>query len=153
MKKLLLPFLLPILLWCAGCSPLALKPADFSWPVESVLRVDGKGMVQENRYQLSFNVKPMMFQETGDSVNVSGITIRIIRDQSGYYYITAPKFRHVYVFGTGDGALMLASKVFISDKGMDAPAFNARPPLIQLLNGSDQPRLISRDGIREGGKQ
>lgn len=152
MKKLLLPLSFSFVLW-PGCTSLMLKPADFSWPVESVVKVDGKGMVQENRYQLSFNVKPMLFEETGDSVNVSGTTIRMIRDQAGYYYLTAPKFRHVYVFTTGDGSLTLASKILISEKGMESPAFNARPPFIQLLNGGDKPKLIGKDGIREGGSK
>ncbi|MBI2619610.1 MAG: hypothetical protein HYW57_05975 [Ignavibacteriales bacterium] len=152
MKSLLLPLFLCAFLF-GGCASLTLKPTDFGWPVESVLKVDGKGMVQEERYQLSFNVKPMLHEETGDSVNVSGITLRIIRDRAGYYYMTAPKFKHVYVFGTGEGSLTLESKIPISEKGMDTPAFNARPPHIQLLNGSDKPRLLSSGGILEGGKQ
>ena len=129
-----------------GCNPLALKPADFGWPVESVLKADSKGMVQENRYQLSFNIKPMLFAETGDSSNVS-VTVRVIRDRAGYYFITAPGFKNVYVFGTGDGALTLESKVMISELGLNAPAFNARPPHVQLLNGADKPVLLSKGGI------
>jgi hypothetical protein len=134
-----------------GCNPLSLKPADFSWPVESVLKADSKGMVQENRYQLSFNVRPMFFAETGDSSNVSA-SVRVIRDRAGYYFITAPGFKHVYVFGTGDGALTLESKILISEGGMSSPAFNARAPHVQLLNGNDRPRLLSKSGIQEGGK-
>ncbi len=141
--------LLLVAVW--GCSPLSLKPADFSWPVESVLRADSKGMVQEDRYQLSFNIKPMLFAETGDSSNAS-ISIRVIRDRAGYYFITAPGFKHVFVFGTGDGALLLESMIMISEKGLNAPAFNARPPHVQLLNGSDKPVLLSKAGIQEGGK-
>lgn len=142
-----------LVLLAGGCSPLTLKPADFGWPVESVLKVDGKGMVQESRYQLSFNVKPMLFEETGDSVNVSNVTIRVIRDPLGYFYITAPKFKNVYVFAAAEGALKLETKIMISEKGMAAPAFNARAPHVQLINGNDKPLMLSKNGIQEGGKQ
>lgn len=134
-----------------GCNPLSLRPADFGWPVESVLKADGKGTVQESRYQLSFNIRPMLFEETGDSSNTS-VAVRVIRDRAGYYFITAPGFKHVYVFGTGDGALTLESKIMISEKGLSAPAFNARPPHVQLLNSGDTPVLLSKSGIQEGGK-
>lgn len=136
-----------------GCSSLMLKPADFSWPVESVLKADHKGMVQENRYQLSFSIKPLLFEETGDSTNVSGITVRMIRDQMGYFYIVAPKFKSVYVFASAEGGLKLEKKIMISEGGLSAPAFNARPPHVQLLNGNDKPRLLSKSGIQEGAQQ
>ncbi|MEX2115757.1 MAG: hypothetical protein WEB37_02630 [Bacteroidota bacterium] len=151
MKYLVLVTIVLLTSVVIGCNPLALKPADFGWPVESVLKADGKGMVQENRYQLSFNIKPMLFAETGDSSNVS-VAVRVIRDRAGYYFITAQGFKHVYVFKTGDGALTLESKIMISEQGMNAPAFNARPPHVQLLNGSDKPVLLSKGGIQEGGE-
>lgn len=136
-----------------GCSSLMLKPADFGWPVESVLKADNKGMVQENRYQLTFSVKPLLFEETGDSSNVAGTTVRMIRDQAGYYYLVAPKFKNVYVFAAAEGGLKLEKKILISEAGLGSPAFNARPPHVQLLNGNDKPRLLSKSGIQEGGQQ
>lgn len=138
--------------WLVGCSSLMLRPADFSWPVESVLKADGRGMVQENRYQLSFSIKPLLFEETGDSSNVLGVTVRIIRDKLGYYYIAAPHFKNVYVFADAEGGLKLEKKIMISESGMGSPAFNARPPYVQLLNGNDKPRMLSKSGIQEGGK-
>jgi len=48
----------------AGCSGMLLKPAEFAWPVESVMAVDSKGMVQEDRYSMSFSVKPILLEET-----------------------------------------------------------------------------------------
>jgi len=141
-----------LLFVAGGCNPLTLKPADFGWPVESVLKVDSKGMVQENRYQLSFNVKPMLFEETGDSVNVANTTIHVIRGTLGYYYITGPKFKNVYVFESAEGALALQTKILISPKGMSSTAFNARPPYIQLIHGNERV-MLSKSGIREGGKR
>jgi len=151
MKLFILAALLSVLAIVA-CSPLALKPADFGWPVESVLKADTRGMVQENRYQLSFNVKPMFLEEMGDASKAESATVRVIRDRAGYFYIVAPGFKNVYVFGTGDGALTLEKTILISENGLSSPAFNARPPHIQLLNGNDKPRLLSKSGIQEGSK-
>jgi hypothetical protein len=152
MKSAILASILPLILLVGACSPLALKPADFSWPVESVLKSDAAGMVQENRYQLSFSIKPMVFEEKEDSINVGGLSMRVIRDQAGYYFITSPGFRHVYVFRTGEGALLLEKKIFITEDGLQSPAFNARPPHVQLLSMGEKPRLLSKDGIQEGGR-
>jgi len=121
--------------------------------VESVLTVDAKGMVDEARYNMTFNVKPLLFDETADSVHVSGIELRIIRDASGYYYITAPKFKNVYVFGSDEGKLKLERKIMISETGIASPAFNQRPPYVQLLNGKEKPLLLSRGGIQQGGQK
>jgi hypothetical protein len=137
----------------SGCSSLTLSPVHFQWPVESVLTVDAKGMVDETRYNMTFNVKSLLFDETADSVHVSGIELRIIRDASGYYYITAPKFKNVYVFASDEGKLKLERKILISEAGIASPAFNQRPPYIQLLNGKEKPLLLSRGGIQQGGQK
>jgi hypothetical protein len=126
---------------------------NYQWPVESVLTVDAKGTVDEVRYNMTFNVKPLLFDETADSVHVSGIELRIIRDASGYYYITAPKFKNVYVFDSDEGKLKLERKILISEAGIASPAFNQRPPYIQLLNGKEKPLLLSRGGIQQGGQK
>jgi hypothetical protein len=121
--------------------------------VESVLTVDAKGSVEEARYNMIFNVKPLMFEETADSVHVGGVEIRIIRDMDGYYFVTAPKFKSVYVFASDEGKLKLANKILISEKGIASPAFNQRSPHIQLLNGKEKPVLLSKDGIQQGGQK
>ncbi len=136
-----------------ACSPLTLKPADFSWPVESVLKVDAKGMAQENRYSVTFNAKPLLFAETQDSVNVTKHSLRMIRDGRGYYFITASGFKNVYVFEHGDGSLKLVSAIKVSEKGLDSPALNLRPPYVQLVTEKDPAVLLDRDGIQQGGKK
>jgi hypothetical protein len=45
MKQLLM-FIAALSLF--GCSTIRLQPADFSWPVESVLKADNAGMVAES---------------------------------------------------------------------------------------------------------
>lgn len=136
-----------------GCASLTLSPVHYQWPIESVLTVDAKGNVDETRYFISFNVKPMLFEETGDSVHVSGIELRVIRDMNGFYFMTAPKFKNVYVFASGEGKLTLANKVTVSEKGMASPAFNQGAPYIHLLNGKEKTILLSKDGIQQGGQK
>ncbi|MBI3006235.1 MAG: hypothetical protein HYY49_12590 [Ignavibacteriales bacterium] len=136
----------------AGCSGLMLKPADFSWPVESVLAVDAKGMVQEERYSMSFSAKPLILEETRDTTRMSRVTLRVIRDANGYFYITAAKFKNVYVFSSDDGSLKLENKIMVKETGLENPALNQRPPYIQLLNDKDKPMLLSKSGIQQGGK-
>jgi hypothetical protein len=148
-----LPLFIVAGMMLSGCSAVTLKPGDFSWPVESVLKVDAKGTVEDARYSLSVNVKELLFAETGDSVNVKGVTLRMIRDPRGYFYVTAPKFRNVYLFSQADGALTLSRKVAVSEKGLVEPAFNLRSPNVQLVREKEPTVLINPDGIVEGGKK
>ncbi len=139
-----------------GCSSLTLSPVHYQWPVESVLSVDGKGNVEEPRNFIAFNVKPLLFEETGDSVHVSGVELRIIRDVDGYYFMTAPKFKNVYVFASDEGKLKLEKKILVSETGMASPAFNQDKegrPYIHLLNGKEKPILLSKSGIQQGGQK
>lgn len=135
-----------------GCSTVTLHPADFSWPVESALKVDKNGVVQDARYSISLNVKELLYEETKDSVNVSKWTLRMVRDARGFYFVTAESFKNVYVFEQSDGALRMANKIMVSEKGLNAPAFNQRPPNVQLISDNEKSVLLSRDGIRQGGK-
>lgn len=149
--------IVPIVLVLAGCGGLALRPAEFAWPFESVFKVDAKGYAAEEeqpaRYFIKFNAKPLLFEETGDSVHVADHMFRVIRDGEGYYYITGKNFKNVYVFGSSEGALTLERKIPVSEKGLESPAFNQRPPYIQLLNGNEKSKLLDKDGIKEGGKK
>ncbi len=132
----------------AGCSSLRLAPADFSWPVESVIKVDDNGLAKEDRYALSFNAKPLYFEETGDSLAYLDRDLRIIRDTLGYYYITGNKFKNVYVFTMLDGAFNLKNEIQISETGITNPVFNQRPPYIELIEG-DKQYFLSNSGIEK----
>jgi len=140
----------------SGCSTLVLRPADFAWPIEVVLKPDGKGYVQEARYQVIFNVKALLYEELKDSSTVTKQTLHILRDQAGYYYITAKDFKNVYVFCQSDGALKLEKKILVSEKGLEAPAFNQKVPYIHLINENNEhaaPVILTKDGILEGEKK
>ncbi len=136
-----------------GCSSLTLSPVDYKWAIQSVLPVDSKGDVEEKRTFIAFNVKPLLFEETKDSVHVSGVELSIIRDMDGYYFMTAPKFKNVYVFASDEGKLKLEKKILISETGIASPIFEQRPPFIKLSNGKEKPILLSKSGIQQGGQK
>lgn len=148
MKSSGILFILLALL-AAGCTPLMLKPADFSWPIEDEVKSDSHGMIHEDRYSLSFSIKPLMYAEFKDSVHVADRPIRLIRGAQGYYYITGPKFRNVYVFTQAEGGLALKKAIPVSKEGLKSPAFNQRAPYIELINGKEKPIYLNADGIRE----
>ncbi len=135
-----IPFIL------TGCSSLKLSPADFSWPVESVIHVDNNGMAADDRYSISFNVKPLFFEEAGDSLAFVNKDLRVIRDTLGYYYMTGNNFKNVYVFTMAEGSFKLEEKIKISDTGITDPVFNQRPPYIELVEGNKQ-YYLSNNGI------
>jgi hypothetical protein len=136
-----------IMLISAGCSSIILQPADFSWPLESVLKVNDKGYVAEDRYSFKLNVKPLFQEEFADSTNTSGKEIRIIRDEAGYYYITGADFKNVYLFLPVNSGIKMESKIAISDSlALSAPAFNQKEPNIELIDGASK-YLLNNNGI------
>jgi hypothetical protein len=136
-----------VLMIVAGCSSLLLKPADFSWPVENVLKVDENGFISEERYTFSINVKQLFFAEYKDSTNYSGKEIRIIRDKLGYYFMTAKDFKNVYVFIPVENGMKLENKVLLSEiESLTSPVFNQKNSHIELLDGSIK-YLLNHKGI------
>ena len=135
MKLINFPLFL-LLIIAAACSTLKLQQADFAWPVESVLFVNDDGMVTEDRYSISFDARGLFFEEFQDSSVFKGKKIRIIRDVNGFYFITAEKFKNVYVFKMDYGAMILDNKISVSETGVTNPALNQRPPYIVLIDDS-----------------
>lgn len=150
MKQLLILFLFLILI-TAACSVLTLQPANFSWPIESVLPIDDKGKVTDDRYSLEVNTVGLFFEEFRDSLSYKGKEIRMIRDNQGFYFMTASNFKNVYVFKADEGALKLEKKIFISEFGLKTPAFNQRNPYIELVDGTNKMNLTYK-GIEGGSK-
>ena len=140
-----------MLLMSTACSMLTLQPADFSWPVESLLKVDDQGNVTEDRYATSFNTVGLFYEEFQDSMAYKGKSIHLIRNNWGDYFITGNEFKNVYVFKANEGTLVLEKKIFISEFAMKSPAFNQRSPYIELLDGDNKMNLTS-DGIEGGSK-
>jgi hypothetical protein len=153
MKKTVVLFALITALVAGGCTPLLLQPANFSWAAEEILTVNDNGMVSAPRYSVEFSVKPLLAKEFAADTMLAKETkvIRLIRDRAGFYYVTASKFKNVYVFTQSEGALALSSTISISpDKPMDDPKFNQRDTYIELLNGNGNVQL-SKGGILQGG--
>jgi hypothetical protein len=152
MKKILSLAMLTALL-LTGCASLQLQPADFSWASEEILDIESSGMVSAKRYSVEFNVTPLLAKEfAADTVAAKNAkTIRIIRDKAGFYFVTGPRFKNVYVFQHGDGSLSLSNTISISpDKPMSDPKFNQRNTYIELLNGGAKIQL-TKGGVQQGG--
>ncbi len=136
-----------IIITIVGCSAVVLKPADFSWPVENAIKVDEKGFITEERYTFNINVKPIFQVEFADSNRALGKELRIIRDKTGYYYITASGFKNVYVLLPIEGGMKLENKISISETTpLSLPAFNQKNPNIELIDGQAR-FLINNKGI------
>ena len=134
-----------------ACSVLTLQPTNFAWPIESVMLVDDDGKISEDRYSLEVNTVGLFFEEFQDSLSYKGKEIRIIRDNQGFYFLTAANFKNIYVFKTDEGKLVLENKIFISEFGLQTPAFNQRDPYIELVDGTYKMNLTHK-GIEGGSK-
>jgi len=126
-----------------ACTVLTLQPADFSWPVESVIKIDDQGNVTEDRYSTDFSTVGLFFEEFQDSMAYKGKEIHLIRNNGGDYFITSKEFKNVYVFKASEATLVLEKKIFISEFGLKDPAFNQRSPYIELLDGDYKINLTS----------
>jgi hypothetical protein len=140
-----------LILITAACSVLTLQPANFSWPLESVLPVDDNGKVSEDRYVIEVNTIGLFFEEFQDSLSYKGKEIRMIRDNQGFYFLTSTNFKNVYVFKADEGKLVQENKIFISEFGLQTPAFNQRDPYIELVDGTNKMNLTHK-GIEGGTK-
>jgi hypothetical protein len=134
-----------------ACTSLLLEPAQFSWPIESVLKVDKDGFVKEERHSINFNTKALFFDETQDSLSYAGKTLHLIRNNEGFYFMTANDFKNVYVFSVQKNAFILQNKILVKETGLINPAFNQRSSFIELLDDGKTYKLTS-EGIEEGVK-
>lgn len=153
MKNTLVRTMLLGALALGGCASLQLQPADFAWPAEEILDVPASGMVNARQYNTAFNVKPLLAKEfAADSMAAKNTkVVRVIRDKAGFYFITAPMFRNVYVFQQADGALSMSTAIAVSpEKPMEDPKFNQRNTYIELLNGPAKVQL-TKGGVQQGG--
>jgi hypothetical protein len=147
-----------VLIWLAafvalpGCASVTIKPVDFSWSFESVLTTDAEGVVRGEPKTIEFDAGELFRAEMKKPDPAAGTSVRIIRDNEGYYFITSPGFKHVYVFEGADGKLTLKKKVLIDEKGMEKPFFNRRDQGIELV-ANGQVYLLNKKGIVSGGKK
>lgn len=141
--------LVGILLIASGCSTIVLQPADFSWPVETVLKVNVNGFVSEARHSFDINIKPIFYEEFSDSNSCAGKEIRMIRDKAGYYYFTGEGFKNVYMFHCVEGGMKLEEKLSLSDSLMlKMPVFNQKLSGIELIDGSTKYLIYGSEIVR-----
>lgn len=133
----------------SSCSSLTLTPAEFGWSLEAVLKIDNNGFVKEDRNSISFDTKVLFLEETQDSLGYAGKTLRLIRNNEGFYFMTAVDFKNVYVFTVEKNAFSLENKIEINETGLKNPAFNQRKPFIELLDDGITYKLTS-EGIEDG---
>jgi len=139
-----------LLLMLPACSLVTLENANFAWPVEAVLTVNSMNIIEEGRYAFAVNIAPLAQAEFQDSTALRGKTIRVIRNAQGYYFVTGPRFKKVYVFRTGEGAFEEVTSIQVSETGLTQPALNQRPPFIELLDGNTPPKyLTNSDFLQE----
>jgi len=131
----------------ASCSPLTLNNVDFGWPVESVVTVGNDNMIQERRYGLALNVAGLATEEFADSNALKRASLRVLRSQEGYYYITGRQFKHVYVLKPGAAELVAKSKIKVGEHGLHNPALNLRPPHVVLLDENGVRVYLDSDDV------
>jgi hypothetical protein len=133
-----------------SCASLKIENVDYGWPVESVITVGDDNLAQDKRYSLTFPTAALATEEFQNPDALKGSRLRILRDAHGYYFVTGPKFRHVYVFQAGEGALSQESKILVSETGLLDPALNNRAPNVELVDGDAFTRILTPGGILEG---
>jgi len=151
MRKAVLIWFLAILA-LPGCASVTIKTVDFSWSFESVLTADSAGYVRAEPKTIAFDAGELFRAETKDPAAAAGSIVRIIRDADGFYFITSPGFKHVYIFNGADGKLTLKKQVLIAEQGMEKPFFNRRDLGIELV-ADGQVFLLNKKGIVPGAKK
>lgn len=134
-----------------ACSSLKLSPAEFAWPIESVLKINDEGIAKEDRYSFSFNTKALFMEEMQDSMAYVGKDLRIIRNNEGYYFITSKGFKNVYIFESSESSLALKEKITINETGLNNPFFNQRNPFIELIDGEFK-AYLTKEGLQGGAR-
>lgn len=151
MKSLLSTFAVALLLLSllVGCKQsMVINRVDYSQSIESVLSPNDDGIVEDVQHGLKFNIKPLQYLETQDSSTVTVEEVRYIRGHQGYYFITAPDFKNVYVMKPDRGSLKLENTLKVSENGLKQPALNQRDSYVQLLNReSGESWRLHPDGI------
>lgn len=136
------------LVFSACSSSLSLKQVDYSYKLESVQKPGPDGVISDQRHGIKFNILPIQQAELKDTSSVKIEKVHLIRNAEGYYFITAGQFRHVYVMKPEEGALVLEKKVQVHKEGLEKPAFNWRPPYVELIHSDKNEAIrLNKEGI------
>jgi hypothetical protein len=133
-----------------SCSTITIENVQFGWPVEVVATVDNANHVSSDRYGISFSVAKIAEREMNDSTALAGKLIRVLRNDEGYYFVTAAGFKNVYVFAPGEDRLSTESIIEVSSTGLQNPKLNLRPPYVEVLDNGGVHKLLTHSAIEEG---
>jgi len=136
-----------LLLGVAACGPsLVIQNVDYSQPIESVIAPAEDNTVHDQRYAISFSVAPLLTEENISSVD----EVRLIRNDKGYYFVTAAGFSNIYVLRASEGELALETKIQLTGNGLEQPALNQRGDHIEVVDrATGQVYRVNEEGIRE----
>lgn len=141
-----------VFMFTSACKTFEVQNVNYSQQVESVLVPTQNGQIDDSRYGISFNILPFQYQEMNDSSSVIVNEVRLIRNHSGYYFITANGFNNVYVMEPIDSGLKLKEKINISETGLIRPAFNLRSPFVELVDTeTSKTYTLNENGIKKEG--
>ncbi len=131
-SKLLTLFIsVALMISVSACGPsLVISNVDYAQPIESVISPDADNIATDERYAISFSVAPILEEENVDSAD----QIRLIRNNKGYYFVTAAGFSNVYVFEPAESELKLKRKIEITENGLGQPALNQRGDHIEVVD-------------------
>lgn len=143
--------LLLTIVFMTGCKQsMVISKVDYSQSIESVLTPNEEGIVEDVEHGLKFSIMPLQYAESQDTSSVTTKEVRYIRGQEGYYYITAPNYRNVYVLAPENSSLKLEKKLEVAENGISQPAFNQRTSYIQLLNlSSGESWKLNPEGVEK----
>jgi len=144
-KTFLLFFIFGILL--NSCSSFKLEGVKYGWGGEVFINPDENGNIAMPKNSMNFNILPVLKEENLDQ-KPKDIKIRIIRDDDGYFYLTAHKFKYVWVFVGDESSLVLENKIEIyEDKPLDDPKFNEQKPHVKLFLKDGKEFILDKKGI------
>ena len=144
-KTCLLLFIFGILFY--SCSSFKIEAVKYGWGGEVFINPDENGNIIMSKNSMSFNILPVLKEENLDQ-KPKDIKIRIIRDENGYFYLTANKFKYVWVFISGESLLVLENKIEIyEEKTLDDPKFNEQKPHVKLFLKDGKEFLLDKKGI------
>lgn len=143
--------LLLTIVFMTGCKQsMVISKVDYSQSIESVLTPNEEGIVEDVQHGLQFSIMPLQYAESQDTSSVMTKEVRYIRGKAGFYYITAPNYRNVYVMTPEKSSLKLVKKLKVAENGISQPAFNQRTSYIQLLNlSSGESWKLNPEGIEK----
>ncbi len=150
MKKIQILLVFGLILLSFGCQTIKLEPANYEWPIENAVQVQKDFTISIPRYSLTMNLKKIFENEiliTDNQPNVQ--EVRVIRNYEGLYFLTANKFKNVYILQEDLNKMEVYSIIEITKNGIVNPVFNQRGSYVELLIDNEKIVKLSKEGKYE----